>query len=90
MCNNHSLLQLSKPDSLRRFQRSFNAYFNILSEASTDTTSNPSSTNIVESILINKFKEKKNTNKRMKMFTLFFSAKRSIHKKPMEEKLEFL
>lgn len=45
------LLQLLNDGSVRRFQRSFSAYLSILSEASTDTTSNPSSSNIMESTL---------------------------------------
>lgn len=45
------LLQLLNEGSVRRFQRSFSAYLSILSEASTDTTSNPSSSNIMESTL---------------------------------------
>lgn len=45
------LLQLSKASSLRRFQRSLRAYFSILSEASTETTSNPSSSSMMESTL---------------------------------------
>lgn len=49
-----ALPQLSKPGSLRRSHRSFNAYLSILSEASTETTWNPSSTNMIESILTDK------------------------------------
>lgn len=48
------LLQLSKAASLRRLQRSLSAYFSILSEASTETTSKPSSSNIIESTLQNR------------------------------------
>lgn len=43
--------QLLNAGSARRFQRSFRAYFSILSDASTDTTSNPSSSSMIESIL---------------------------------------
>lgn len=43
--------QLSNASSFLLFQRAFNAYFNILSEASTEVTLKPSSNNIMESIL---------------------------------------
>lgn len=43
--------QLLKAGSVRRFHRSFSAYFSILSDASTETTSNPSSSNMIESTL---------------------------------------
>ena len=43
--------QLSKAGCLRLLQRSFIAYFSILSEASVLVTLNPSSSNIMESTL---------------------------------------
>ncbi len=48
------LPQLSKSGSFRRAQRVFKAYLSILSDASTEVTSNFSSTSNTESILLPK------------------------------------
>lgn len=50
------LLQLSNADSFLLFHLVSNADFNILSDPSVETTSNPSSRSIIESILITFFK----------------------------------